>query len=292
MFGILHPYFFGLFIYYLKFKSKCKAYLILRDVFPNWVLDLELISKFTFFILNIFALFQYLIADRIGVNSPSSKVLLEKHHYLKGKCEVLWTWLPPGVQGGKIRRVQSKKNVNFIYSGNIGVAQDIFLIGKLAKRLEVRDNIKFLFYGRGSDKSKFESFVEDQKSMNIEVNSEVSSCVLKKILLDCDIGIVALDTRHTTSNIPGKFLSYMEAGIPVLAKVNPGNDLIDLILRYDVGVVVTTDCIDDLVTASNELCNKIETDALVGSRCKDLAKEVFSIDKAADQMLSFFSSRR
>ncbi|HAL38219.1 MAG TPA: glycosyltransferase WbuB, partial [Polaromonas sp.] len=40
---------------------------------------------------------------------------------------------------------------------------------------------------------------------------------------------VALDPRHKTHNIPGKFLSYMQAGLPVLASINPGNDLADVI---------------------------------------------------------------
>ena len=29
----------------IKLKSKCKSYLILRDIFPNWALDLGLINK-------------------------------------------------------------------------------------------------------------------------------------------------------------------------------------------------------------------------------------------------------
>jgi hypothetical protein len=33
---------------------------------------------------------------------------------------------------------------------------------------------------------------------------------------------VALDPRHQTHNIPGKFLSCMQAGLPVLASINPG----------------------------------------------------------------------
>jgi hypothetical protein len=53
---------------------------------------------------------------------------------------------------------------------------------------------------------------------------------------------LALDPRHTTHNIPGKFLSYMQAGLPVLASINPGNDLAELIQREDVGRVCTDRC--------------------------------------------------
>lgn len=280
--------FFGLFIWYLKYKSKCKSYLILRDVFPNWAYDLKLISKFTFFILNIFALFQYKIADRIGVNSPSSKILLERHSFLKGKSEVLWTWLPSFLSPKKIVNRLPKNKIKLIYAGNMGIAQDIFLFYRLAKRLGNSDKFKFSFYGRGSDKAKFQEFIKNEKLLNINIYEEVDHVELKRIFSDYDAGIVALDLRHTTSNIPGKFLSYMEAGLPVLAKVNPDNDLINLILQYDVGVVVTSDNLDDLELALANLRNKINSDKAIGSRCQQLARELFSSEKAAEQIIDLF----
>ena len=281
--------FFGIFVWYLKFKSKCKSYLILRDVFPNWALDLKLISKFTFSILNIFALFQYKIADRIGVQSPSSQVLLEKHRFLNDKCEVLWTWLRAGSPSRITNLVQENGLITFVYSGNMGVAQDIFLFGNLAKNQKTESKIRFLFYGRGSEKQKFKDFVQVNNLLNIQVKDEISAEELSRLFGYCSIGMVALDTRHTTSNIPGKFLSYMQAGLPVLAKVNPGNDLIDLIERYDVGIVVTTDSIHDLENAALELCRKIKSDKLISKRCLRLANEVFCIEKATQQIIKTFS---
>jgi len=280
--------FFGFFVSFLKFQSKCKSYLIVRDIFPNWAFDLKLISKTTFSILNIFAFLQYFIADRIGVQSPSSKDLLERNFFLKHKCEVLWTWLPPMVSPTKIVDTISKESIKFIYTGNMGIAQDIFLFGRLAKRVKNRNDLNFAFYGRGSDKAEFRAFAENEKLLNVQVHNEVEPAELKEIFSDYDVGIVALDVRHTTSNIPGKFLSYMEAGIPVLAKVNPGNDLIKLILQYDVGVVTISDSLDDLEVALANLCNKIKTDKAISSRCQELAKELFSSDRAAEQILDLF----
>jgi glycosyltransferase involved in cell wall biosynthesis len=281
--------FFGLFIYYLKYKSKCKAYLILRDVFPKWALDLKIITKLTYWTLNIFALFQYRIADCIGVNSPSSKVLLEKYGVASDKCEVLWTWLKPNFRSRVRRLVQENDVINFIYAGNMGVAQDIFLFANLARNLKSESKIKFLFYGRGSEKQKFENFVRDANLFNVQVNDEISPEELSRLFGYCSIGMVALDIRHTTSNIPGKFLSYMEAGLPVLAKVNSGNDLIDLIEKYDVGTVVTTDSIHDLENAALELCRKIKADESISERCLKLAREVFCLEKATQQIIEKFS---
>jgi hypothetical protein len=47
------------------------------------------------------------------------------------------------------------------------------------------------------------------------------------------------DCSHKTHHQPGKFLSYMQSGLPVLASINPGNDLVALIQREGVGRVCT-----------------------------------------------------
>ena len=281
--------FFGIFIFYLKYKSKCKAYLILRDVFPNWALDLKIINKLTYWILNVFALLQYKIADRIGVNSPSSKLLLEKYSFLSDKCEVLWTWLNADFSPRFNKLIQENGLITFVYIGNMGIAQDIFSFGKLAKSFKSEPKIKFLFYGRGSEKQNFKKFVQEESLLNVFIKDEISSEELSFILENCSIGMVALDIRHTTSNIPGKFLSYMEAGLPVLAKVNPDNDLIELISRFDVGSVVTTNSIDDLENAAMKLLRKVKTDENISDRCFILARDVFCIEKANEQIIETFT---
>jgi hypothetical protein len=53
----------------------------------------------------------------------------------------------------------------------------------------------------------------------------------------CTAGIVALDPRHRSHNIPGKFLTSMQSGLPALTNINPGNDLAQLIRSGGVGVV-------------------------------------------------------
>ena len=45
------------------------------------------------------------------------------------------------------------------------------------------------------------------------------------LLTECDLGLISLDRKLTTHNVPGKLLGYLEAGLPVLASINEGNDL-------------------------------------------------------------------
>ena len=48
---------------------------------------------------------------------------------------------------------------------------------------------------------------------------------LPEIYTQCHYGLILLDLSLKTHNIPGKFLSYLHAGLPVFASINQGNDL-------------------------------------------------------------------
>jgi len=107
----------------------------------------------------------------------------------------------------------------------------------------------------------------------------------------CDFGLVALDPRHKTHNIPGKFLSYIQAGLPVLASINPGNDLVELITTEQVGRVCTDTSAESMAANALELIKLIDTDSGVKDRCHRLALRLFSPDVAVKQIVSALQAR-
>ena len=108
----------------------------------------------------------------------------------------------------------------------------------------------------------------------------------------CHVGLVALDSRHKSHNIPGKFLSYMHAGLPVLAKVNAGTDLINLIQDENVGYVYTGKKIDDLRGLAEDLIGNKKNLQDMSKKAKTLMNKIFSSDSAAKQIISSLSSFR
>ena len=106
----------------------------------------------------------------------------------------------------------------------------------------------------------------------------------------CHVGIVALDPRHKTHNIPGKFLSYMQSSLPVLASINPGNDLADLIIREGVGRVCTDHSVDTLERLVGELTDEIGLAKNVSARCRDLSVKLFSPEASVKQIVAALAS--
>jgi hypothetical protein len=59
----------------LKKMSSCKGYLILRDIFPEWAVDMGLMGRglpYQFF--KVIARYQYSVADVIGVQTPGNLI--------------------------------------------------------------------------------------------------------------------------------------------------------------------------------------------------------------------------
>lgn len=55
------------------------------------------------------------------------------------------------------------------------------------------------------------------------------------MLMVCDVGLLFLDHRFTIPNFPSRLLSYMQAGLPVLACTDPNTDVGNVITKGGFG---------------------------------------------------------
>ncbi len=284
--------FFGPLIAWLKQRSACRAYLILRDLFPDWAVDTGVMRRGpAYFLLKAIEQQQYRAADVIGVQSPGNLGHLANWAGQGDgrRLEVLYNWL--GNSGPqKVTEipwlVELDGKTVFVYAGNMGRAQGVDCLLDLAASLADRDDAVLLFVGRGTELPELRRAAGDRSLTNVIFRDEVEPWELPSVLRRCDVGLVALDPRHTTHNIPGKFLTYLFAGLPVLARVNPGNDLIDMIDSHSVGYTSTAPSGAELADRARELLADPDRRADMGRRGRDLAVTMFSTDRAARQIVA------
>ena len=275
----------------LKKKSKCKSYLIVRDIFPEWALDMGLMRKGpAYYFFKLIAQYQNSVADVIGIQTQGNQVYFEgwvkKPHR---RLEVLHNWL--SLSGGdacsiSINQSNLANKKIFVYAGNMGVAQGIHVILDLIEAMRERKDIGFLFVGRGSELAKIKARVTSRGLDNVAIHDEIHPDEIPVLYSQCDVGIVSLDERHKTHNIPGKFLSYMGASLPVLAIVNEGNDLVGLIDEHQVGMACTQRNVDSLKIAAESILDELLTDAQLKDRCEALARGMFSTERAVKQIVA------
>lgn len=282
--------FFGPLIFYIKRKFHCKAYLVLRDIFPEWAFDLGIMQKgLAYYFFKIMANFQYAIADTIGVQTPSNlEYFVGWKHGGGNNLEVLQNWQTPiqdvicSIQIGNTMLAGRKI---FVYIGNMGVAQGMDILIDLAVDIKDRNDIGFLFVGRGSEVDRLKCLVAEHALLNTLFFDEIKSEEMLGLLAQCHIGLLALDPQHKSHNIPGKFLTYLIAGLPVLARVNANTDLVRLIEDEGVGRVYVGQSINDFKRIAEEIAdNAFEYQRMKG-RGPILAKEKFSTASAVHQIV-------
>ena len=276
-------------------SSACKGYLIIRDIFPEWAVDMGLMGRglpYRFF--DAVARYQYAVADFIGVQTPGNQSYFAEWMRKPGRrLEVLQNWLDkPAQQRCSIRVEQTPlagRKV-FVYAGNMGVAQGMDILLDLAARLQSRDDVGFLFVGRGSDAQRLRTAAQTRGLSNVLFFDEVDPDEIPDLYAQCSVGLVALDPRHKSHNIPGKFLTYMQSGLPVLANVNAGNDLAGLIRSEGVGQVCESHRLEDLVQLAHTLLAQVDSDAALSGRCNALFDREFSVEQAVRQIVESLSS--
>lgn len=279
----------------LKKRDRCKRYLILRDIFPQWTVDVGLLKhgliyKFLLFVAH----YQYSLADIIGIQTPSNDIFLENWLMRPNrKIEVLPNWLGEQKVNQCTIRVSEtilKGRKIFVYAGNMGRAQSLDIFIRLAQKMIHETNIGFLFVGQGSEMKKLKELSSMNMLPNILFFDVISEDQIPALFFQCTAGIVSLDHKHKTHNIPGKFLAYLRSGLPILANINPNNDLVKLIYDDQIGEVCVNNNINDLAQKMLTLIQKIENDPTMTARCRNVFENNYTVDKAYEKIINALSS--
>ena len=171
-----------------------------------------------------------------------------------------------------------------VYFGNISASQNLQRFVNLATSLDHCHNLGFVFVGRGTQADELKSLASRLHLKNFLFFDEIDSSKIESLLRQCHIGIIALELRHRTHNVPRKFLSYINAGLPVFAALNPGNDLVTLIEDNRMGRATTLEDQDTLLKGRELLFGKLKTDGVISGRGRDMAKQRFSLTTAAKKI--------
>lgn len=280
----------------LKRQSNCPAYLIIRDIFPDWAVDMGLLGRgLPYKVFSEVARYQYSVADVIGVQTLGNLGYFERWQAQGGRrLQVLPNWLGAPSQ----RRCSIQINQTcfagrkiFVYAGNMGVAQGMDRVMDLVGQLQVRSDVGFVFVGRGSDAKRLKDQAESLSLTNIIFFNEIDPDEIPDLYAQCHVGLVALDPRHRSHNIPGKFLTYMQSGLPVLANINDGNDLAGMIREHRVGQVCENNDLLTLKEMAEQLIEQIDADINMSNRCKTLFDQQFKVESAAKQIVAALSGQ-
>lgn len=225
---------------YIKERDGAKAYLMLKDIFPQNSVDLEMFGSRGL----IYKYFRnkekklYEISDYIGCMSPANKeYVLEHNQYIDhSKVEIFPNTSEPQdlcIDSVVKKDIKYKYDIPldkklFIYGGNLGKPQGIpFLIDCIIKN-EDNENSFILIVGTGTEYSKLKKHFDTYKPKNAMLLDFLPKAEYELLANSADVGLIFLDYRFTIPNFPSRVLSYMQASMPIIVASDANTDIGDI----------------------------------------------------------------
>ena len=287
--------FFGLFALLYKSTHSVQHILVLRDLFPQWLVDARLIrgSGLVFWFFRMFERFLYRSSDHIGLMSEGNIEVF--NHLNASESEKAfnlpnWTSFSALITDEEIekkcrRAVTPEDPLIVVYGGNIGKAQQLSSFLNLAEEMSSFKNIFFRMAGRGDAMQELLKEAADRGISNFQYVGELGAKDYINFINAADIGFISLSEDHTAHNFPGKILGYMEAGLPIIGFVNKGNDLCDLInqsasgcLRYHPQVSQVSSFLNDFIQNADERLRQSQNS-------RNLGISLFSVTNGSSSIL-------
>ena len=284
--------FWGRLVSRLKKLWGANSYLILRDFFPQWVIDNGLLSANSP-ITGYFRFFEalsYRAADTIGIQSPKNLAWFSVTSSVKRPLDLLYNWAanePVPTGNSHYRKALGLEDkVVYFYGGNIGHAQDMMNILRLAIAMQPEPDAHFVLVGAGDEVELVRDAIVRHDLQNMTLLPSVSQNEFKNMLAEFDIGLFSLHHDHTTHNFPGKLLGYMVQEKPILGSVNPENDLKDVLEKAEAGLITINGDDEGLLTNALKLLHDSALRKSLGTNAKQLLFDVFSVQAAANNILA------
>ena len=284
--------FWGKLVSRLKKLWACPGYLILRDFFPQWVIDNGLLRKNSLIIryFRYFERINYQAADTIGIQSPKNLEWFKKTIQTEKRLDLLYNWAANELifsKGDHYRRKLGLINkVVYFYGGNIGHAQDMMNIVRLAKNMQVEERAHFVLVGKGDEVELVREETTREGLKNMTLLPPVSQEEFKTMLAEFDVGLFSLHPGHTTHNFPGKLLGYMVAQKPILGSINQGNDLKPLVEGAGAGFVTLNGDDQGLLANALKLLYETKLRKQMGNNGGQLLENTFSVKSAINTILA------
>lgn len=250
----------------LRRKHNACTYLMLKDIFPQNAVDLGVIRPHgllrSYFRKKETAL--YACSDVIGCMSPANRrYLLAQNPELSdrrvGLCPNALELTPmPRCEKSEVREQLGlpQDKLLLLYGGNLGLPQGVGFMLSCIERLKSRDDVLFVIAGAGTEYARVARFLKERGCENAVLTGKLDTQSYNRLVLACDVGLIFLDHRFTIPNFPSRLLSYLQAGIPVLAATDTATDLRDAIRDGGFGRWCESSDVSEFCKNVEALCNQ------------------------------------
>jgi colanic acid biosynthesis glycosyl transferase WcaI len=230
---------------WLQWWKVCQLVVYLQDIHPEIAVALGHFRDgwFTRFLKRRFHAV-YRAADRVIVLSQD----MRSHALEIGVSESKIALIPNWVDTDRVVPINANNRLRarygefdqfiVMYSGNLGLCQQLDEILEAAKLLRDEVCIRLVFVGRGSTRGRLEQYARDNRLANVAFFDYCAKRELGESLSAADLHLVPLDPRLTRLMMPSKLYGVLASGTPLVAIAPAESHLARIVNEEQVGWIV------------------------------------------------------
>lgn len=234
-------------------------------------------------------LFVYRHANHITVLSEGFRKNLLKKQVPKEKLTVIPNFIdidfirPLERQNSFRDKFGLRDKFVVLYAGNLGHSQNLEHVLECASMIIGQDDIRFLIVGNGSCKPSLLETAKILKVENVLFLPFQPRQDVPQIYASADISLITLKKGIALDSVPSKAYTIMASGRPVIAAVDSGSDVWNLIKDADCGLCVPPESPEALLTAINELFENVDLRNLLSRNGRMYVEKHYTREIVASQ---------
>jgi glycosyltransferase involved in cell wall biosynthesis len=282
--------------------KHCPVVVNIQDLYPQTVIDLGLLkNKFLIGVSRWMERFIYRRSDAITVHSSGNQDYVRSYGAKDNRVEVMYNWVdvdeikPAGKDNDFSRKYKLQNKFVVSFAGVMGFAQGLEVVINAAGELKDYQDLIFLMVGDGVKRSELEKQAGKAGLKNVIFVPTQPLSIYPQVLAASDISLVCLRPDLATPAVPGKILSIMAAGRPLIASLPLHGDAPKMIEQNECGICVKAGDSDQLAKAVLKLYNNPSLREKLGQKGRAAAVKYFSREKAVltyEEIMSKLVKRR
>jgi glycosyltransferase involved in cell wall biosynthesis len=284
----------------IKKSSNAKTYLLLKDIFPQNAVDLNLI-RYNSLLYKYFRRKEkvlYKISDFIGCMSQANLKYILNHNPEINPNNIE---INPNSIEVRTNESISKSNITlfskykiplnktiFLFGGNLGIPQGVdFLKINIIKCNSIKDAF-FLIIGNGTEIEKINNWIKNYNIKNALLINELPSDEFEEITKCVNVGLIFLNPQFTIPNFPSRLLNYMQHKLPVICATDLNTDIGKIASENGFGFTCLTNDYHSFYDFVVKLLNKKLQDEM-GKRAFEYLKQEYSVDRSYLKIIEKFN---
>lgn len=269
-----------------KYKRPVPFVFNLQDMFPESLASTGLAKKGSviYKIGEKISDFTYRNATEIMVISENMKAALIAKGVPAEKITVIYNWIDTDATVPVAREDNplfdeldlDRDKFYITYAGNLGNSQNVSILIDCAKALKDCEDIRFVIFGGGSEKDKFETMIADSGLTNIQLFPLQPMERVSQVYSLGDVSFVTCKKGVGVGAFPSKAVSIMATGTPIIASFDLDSDLCRIIADNHIGLCADAEDTQGAIDAILALYNDTDLCKRYGKNARELACDRFS----------------